>query len=90
MLPAIEEIDNQMVNDGHTSSFQPHVSVLSDVGRNAQGRDPSSDAAVNAFVDDLFGSAPSNIVDRDDEEQFSDRVSSFVNIYTTVLQKRGV
>ena len=43
MLPAMEETDNQMDNDGHTfSSFQPHVSVLSDVGRNAQGREPAS------------------------------------------------
>ena len=49
MLPAIREIDNQMVFDGRTFSFHPQASVFTDIGWAAQGRDPLSPAAVTAF-----------------------------------------
>ena len=62
---------------------------FNDIGRNAQGRNSISDAAVTAFVDDLSGSAPLSIVDCTDKEQFSDKVSSFANIYIHVLHERG-
>lgn len=70
MLPAIKEIDNQGIDDGHIFSFQSHVSLWNDIGRNAHGRDSSSDAAVTAFVDDLSGSAPLNIIACTYREQF--------------------
>ena len=90
MLPANKGIDNQLVNDGHTFCFQPQVSVSSDVGRAAQCRDPLSPAAVTAFVDDLSGSAPLNIVDCEDKDKFTERISSLVGIYIDVLHKRGM
>ena len=90
MLPAIKEIDNQMVNDGHTFSFQSQASVFTNAGRAAQGRDSLSPASVTAFVGDLSGSAPLSLADCWNKQQLTERISSLVSIYVNVLHMRGM
>ena len=90
MLPAIKDIDNQIVNDGHFFSFPSQASDFTDAGRAVQGRDSLSPAVVIAFVDDLSGSAPLSIADCDDSQQFSLFISALVSIYVDVLHKRGM
>ena len=90
MLPAIKDIDNQMVNDNDFFSFQSQASVFTDAGRAAQGRDSLSPAVVIAFVDDLSGFVFLSIADCDDCQQFSERISALVSIYVDVLHKRGM
>ena len=58
MLPAIDEIDDELVSSGLVFTTHTNTSVFTDTGRIAQGRDALSPAAVTAFVDDLSGSAP--------------------------------
>ena len=61
MLPAIDEIDEQLVTAGHCFQFPSDTSVFTDIALAAQSRSTVSPASFIAFVDNLSGSAPLNI-----------------------------
>ena len=61
MLPAIQEIDKLILDNGLCFQFPAITSTFTDVALAAQGRSHLSNATVTAFVDDLSGSAPLDI-----------------------------
>ena len=88
MLPAINEIDSQLVAAGLIFNTPTSNSVFTDTGRIAQGRPALSHAAVTAFVDDLSGSAPLDIVSCTCASLFQQKVSDFVSIFSLSSQAR--
>ena len=61
MLPALQEIDKFIEDNGFCFQFPAITSTSTDVALAAQGRSHLSNATVTAFVDDLSGSAPLDI-----------------------------
>ena len=90
MLPAIKEIDQQLVAAGHCFQFPSDISVVTDSALAAQSRSTVSPASATAFVDDLSGTAPLNIRICSDIHTFEERITDFVLIFVSALHIRGM
>ena len=90
MLPAIQEIDQLIVDNVLCFQFPATASTFTDVALAAQGRSHLSNATVTAFVDDLSGSAPLDIRTCTDLGCFKDRITQFVSLFVHTLHKRGM
>ena len=80
MLPAIKEIDQQMVHDGHIFHFPSETCIFLEIAMSARSRSKVSPANVTAFVDDLSGSAPLDVRSCKSELAFKDRIANFISI----------
>ena len=90
MLPAIQEIDQQMIQLGHAFRFHVDNNLFSAAGHHAQQRGPISQSAVTAFVDDLSGTAPLDIRTCNSRDMLEERIGDFVRVFMHALHKRGM